>query len=386
MILVALAGAAFGALIAAYSMSRRAKQHDRARHAVMVERKEHDDRTARDLGLLLAAVDALDDGIIIVDNERVELVRNAAMTTTIASRRAHVLIDEAIEAMLRDALAGVPSSRELSLFGPPNQVLALHAAPLASGRAIGGVAWVRDITKPRHADEVRRDFVANVSHELRTPIGGLGLLAETMVEESDVDVMRDFAVRIVRESERLAHLVADLLDLSQLEADAPAEHTPTKIGAIVRAAVEQTAGAAHASSIAVRAERIDEGLVVMADRRQVLSAVVNLLDNAVKYSEPGGVVEVTVDRLDQQVAIMVRDRGIGIPARDLDRIFERFYRVDRARSRDTGGTGLGLSIVRHAAQSQGGDVSVISLEGEGSAFTLTLPLAEPSNPTDSEAC
>jgi two-component system sensor histidine kinase SenX3 len=380
LILVAFASAAIGALIATFTMARQAAARGRASSAAIANEIERTAVLARGRDLLTAAVAAFDAGVVVVDRQGDELMRNVAMSRLTGSRRVQVLVDEACEGMLRGALAGESSSRELPLFGPPHLVLSIRAAPLTKDdRVVGAVAWVIDVTQPHRVDDVRKDFVANVSHELRTPIGALGVLAETMVDETDIEVTRKFAARIVREADRLARLVDDLLDLSQLEADAPVERELVDVDVIVRAAIEQVASAAEAATIGVRAGMIAPDLRVTADRRQLVSAVYNLLDNAVKYSEPGSTVDVTVDRLERSVAIMVRDRGIGIPSRDLERIFERFYRVDRARSRETGGTGLGLSIVRHVARAHGGDVSVISHEGEGSAFTLSLPLAESSN-------
>ncbi len=334
---------------------------------------------ARERDRLAEAFDALQDGVIVVDDQGDLLVRNVAARAFSGTRRAEVLAEDASRELLESALRGMPSEREITLVGPPRRVIELRAAPLwERGRVVGAVVGIRDVTEPRRVDDVRRDFVANVSHELRTPIGALAVLAETMTDETNFEVMRRFAERIAREAERLAHIVDDLLDLTQLEANAGGEPEPVDVRSAVHAAVEQIASAAEAANIELHVASIDPHVVIRADRRQVISAVSNLVDNAVKYSEPGSVVDIDVDVGDRRVGIMVRDRGVGIPTRDLERIFERFYRVDRARSRETGGTGLGLSIVRHVAHAHGGDVSVISHEGEGSAFTLTFPLVDGS--------
>jgi two-component system, OmpR family, sensor histidine kinase SenX3 len=330
---------------------------------------------ARERDRIAEAFDALDDGVIVADAQGDELVRNSAARSLATSRRSGVFTDEASASLLAAALRGVPSEQELALVGPPRRVLALRAVPLWDrGRVVGAVVGIRDITEPRRVDDVRRDFVANVSHELRTPIGALAVLAETMADETDIGVMRQFAERITREADRLARIVDDLLDLSQLEGDPNVEREIADVRSLVHAAVEQVSGAAEAAHIEVRVAEIDPTLTILAERRQVVSAVFNLLDNAIKYSEPGSAVDVDVQVGERSVAVMVRDHGVGIPTRDLERIFERFYRVDRARSRETGGTGLGLSIVRHVAQAHDGEVSVISHEGEGSAFTLSFPL------------
>ena len=182
---------------------------------------------------------------------------------------------------------------------------------------------------------------------------------------------------MVSESERLARIVEDLLDLSIVEAQERAGREPFPVTALVGDAIDQVRWAAEAAGISIDASQVPTSLRVECDRRQVVSAIFNLLDNAVKYSEAGQPVEVTAERSADRCAIAVRDRGIGIPSRDLERVFERFYRVDRARSRQTGGTGLGLAIVRHVAQNHGGEVTVESHEGEGTTFTLFLPAAEP---------
>ncbi len=332
---------------------------------------------ARERDRIAEAFDALDDGVIVADAQGDELVRNTAARALGAARRTGVLADEASAALLDAARRGVPSEQELALVGPPRRVLALRAAPLWDrGRVVGAVVGIRDVTEPRRVDDVRRDFVANVSHELRTPIGALAVLAETMTDETDITVMRQFAERITREADRLARIVDDLLDLSQLEGAHNIEREIVDVRSLVNAAIEQVSGAAEAAHIEIRVTEIDPGLTILAERRQIVSAVFNLLDNAIKYSEPGSAVDIDVQVGEQSVAVMVRDHGVGIPTRDLERIFERFYRVDRARSRETGGTGLGLSIVRHVAQANDGEVSVMSHEGEGSAFTLSFPLVD----------
>jgi two-component system sensor histidine kinase SenX3 len=339
----------------------------------LAEETERSALLARARDRLAGAFDALEDGVIVVDDQGEIVVMNTVAERYQGARRADVLAGEAASELLTDALRGVPGERELALFGPPRVVLQLRAEPLwTRGRVVGAVVWVRDVTEPRRVDDVRRDFVANVSHELRTPIGALALLAETMADETDLDQMRAFAERMVREADRLARIVDDLLDLSLLEAEHSDVHEIVDVRSVVHDAVEQVASAADAAAIALHVAAVPQGLKVEGDRRQLVSAVFNLLDNAIKYSEPGAAVDVTVEEGNQSVAVMVRDHGIGIPTRDLERIFERFYRVDRARSRDTGGTGLGLSIVRHVAHAHGGEVSVISHEGEGSVFTLSV--------------
>jgi len=224
---------------------------------------------------------------------------------------------------------------------------------------------------------VRRDFVANVSHELKTPIGALALLAETIAASDEPETARALMDQVLRETDRLARIVDDLLDLSLIEAQESPTREQMPVHVLLDEAVERVRALALAHGMPLRYDEPSHDLAIECDPTKLLGAITNLLDNAIKYSEEGGTVELFTERLQGRVVIVVRDHGIGIPSRDLERIFERFYRVDRARSRATGGTGLGLSIVRHVAQAHGGDVSVESTEGQGSTFRLALPLVAP---------
>jgi two-component system sensor histidine kinase SenX3 len=327
---------------------------------------------------LAAALHAVTDGVMVVDGDGQVILCNAAASRFNGARHSDAVAEQAITELLEHARRGQPAERELILFGPPKQTLLLRAFPLPDlGAPNGAVAFVRDVTEARRTENMRRDFVANVSHELRTPIGALAVLAEAIAGGSESEITSQLADRMVSESERLARIVEDLLDLSIVEAQERAGREPLPVTALVGDAVDQVRWAAEAKGIAIDALNVPVDLRVDCDRRQVVSAIFNLLDNAVKYSEAGQPVEVTAERRDDRAAIAVRDHGIGIPSRDLERIFERFYRVDRARSRQTGGTGLGLAIVRHTAQAHGGEVTVESHEGEGTTFTLFLPAAAP---------
>ncbi|MFJ3032773.1 two-component system, OmpR family, sensor histidine kinase SenX3 [Curtobacterium sp. 314Chir4.1] len=235
-----------------------------------------------------------------------------------------------------------------------------------------------DLTESRRIDEVRRDFVANISHELKTPIGAIGLLSETLVAAADEPQhVRKFAAQLVTESERLAALTKDIIELSRLQSvDALENSEETSIDRIVQAAVDANEIVARARDIElVRAKK--SKLRVMGDPGLLQIAVSNLIANAVKYSPDGTRVGVGVRSAKGFVEIAVTDQGVGIPEADLDRVFERFYRVDPARSRATGGTGLGLAIVKHVVGNHGGDVRVWSQPGKGSTFTIRLPEADP---------
>jgi two-component system sensor histidine kinase SenX3 len=263
----------------------------------------------------------------------------------------------------------------LQLFGPPRAVLEIEAVPLeVDGELVGGAAFVYDVSEIHRVESVRRDFVANVSHELKTPIGALELLAETLASETDPTATRPLAELMVKEAERLGRIVDDLLDLSLIETQESPRREPTPVGVLLDDALDRVRPGAASRGIEIVVDDKAEGALVACDRRQMVSAIANLLDNAVKYSEVDSQiwVETSVER--DQLAIEVTDEGIGIPSRDLERIFERFYRVDHARSRETGGTGLGLAIVRHVVHAHGGTVRVESVEGQGSTFRIVVPL------------
>ncbi|MDQ1521375.1 MAG: two-component system, OmpR family, sensor histidine kinase SenX3 [Actinomycetota bacterium] len=332
---------------------------------------------------LALALEATSDGVVVVDPNGTVVLRNAPADRFHGARHADVLAEEAMGELLAGACRGEAGERELPLFGPPQQVLHVRALPLVHEHAIvGAVAFVRDVSKTRRVESVRRDFVANVSHELKTPIGALGLLAETIASgNDDLVVMQRLAERVVLEADRLGDIVDDLLDLSLIEAQESPTRDPLPVPLLVGEAIDQVRAAADVASVPVSIVGRIPDVELVCDRRQILSALVNLLENAIKYSEPDAPVEIAAALEHGRVRIMVRDRGIGIPKRDLERIFERFYRVDRARGRQAGGTGLGLSIVRHVAQAHGGEVTVESVEGEGSTFALHLPVVQRPTPS-----
>ena len=314
---------------------------------------------------LAAALEALPLGVVVAAADGEVVFRNAASDDLLGPTAA-----DAVAELLAGASAGQPAEKTLELFGPPRRTLSLTATPLPGGAA---AVVVDDVSDRLRLDAVRRDFVANVSHELKTPVAALGLLAETLAGEDDVAVVHRLAGRMQDDAFRVARVIDDLLDLSRLESEEAARHEPVRVADVVAQAADHVRAAADARGVRLECSGVPRSLAVPGERRQLVSALANLLDNAVKYSPGGATVEVTAATDGSAVEVTVRDAGIGIPARDLDRIFERFYRVDRGRGRDTGGTGLGLSIVRHVASNHGGDVLVESVEGEGSAFTLRLP-------------
>jgi two-component system sensor histidine kinase SenX3 len=253
---------------------------------------------------------------------------------------------------------------------PPRHVTA-RVAPLSSQLVL---ALVEDRTRERRVESIRRDFVANVSHELKTPVGAIKLLSDAVIDAADdPEAVQRFAGRMRTESERLARLVQQIIELSRLQGDDPLdEPVDVPVDKIIARAIDENVTDAKTRSIQLTRHGT-EGLVLLGNREQVAVAVSNLVANAVAYSAEGSTVVVSATGHELAVDLSVTDRGIGIPAGELDRIFERFYRVDPARHRSTGGTGLGLSIVKHVAASHGGEVKVWSVEGQGSTFTLTLP-------------
>ncbi|WP_121257935.1 sensor histidine kinase [Nocardioides ferulae] len=253
----------------------------------------------------------------------------------------------------------------------PNRHVTARVAPLGSRLVL---ALVEDRTRERRVEAVRRDFVANVSHELKTPVGAIRVLAEAVHDAAeDPTAVKRFADRMLTESERLTRLVQQVIELSRLQDDDPLD-APTMLALdeVVAVAVDTSAIDAEAKRISIVTSGTT-GLHVVGNEEQVTAAVANLVANAVSYSDPDSTVLVTTKAEDGRAEISVVDQGIGIPADEIDRIFERFYRVDPARHRSTGGTGLGLSIVKHVAATHGGEVRVWSVEGQGSTFTLSLP-------------
>ncbi|SDT03830.1 two-component system, OmpR family, sensor histidine kinase SenX3 [Nocardioides scoriae] len=255
--------------------------------------------------------------------------------------------------------------------GFPSRHVTARVAPLSSQLVL---ALVEDRTRERRVESIRRDFVANVSHELKTPVGAIKLLSDAVIDAADdPEAVQRFAGRMHKESDRLARLVQQIIELSRLQGDDPlVEPLAVEADAIVARAIDESATDAQARRITV-VHQGTRGLWLLGNREQISVALGNLVANAVTYSPEGSTVVVSATGHDTTVDLAVTDQGIGIPSSEIDRIFERFYRVDPARHRSTGGTGLGLSIVKHVAASHGGEVRVWSVEGQGSTFTLTLP-------------
>jgi two-component system, OmpR family, sensor histidine kinase SenX3 len=326
------------------------------------------------LALIRGSMDALPFGVVVMEQGATVDWRNLVARNLLGPTRTGLVIDEAVKRQRAEALVGRTSTETIEVQGPPNRVLVVSAVPInRSEQGASGVVIIEDITARAHLEAVRKDFVANISHELRTPVGALALLAETLQDETDPEVVSRFAGKLVDESHRVARIVDDLLELSVLEGEAAKHRNEENIHDIVSDALERVRTLAESRSIALDTSAVDVDLVAPCERRQLVSAVSHLVENATKYSEVGGVVAVAAERVGDDITIRVTDAGVGIPAKEVGRIFERFYRVDPARSRNTGGTGLGLAIVRHVASNHNGDVTVESTEGVGSTFRLRLP-------------
>ena len=326
------------------------------------------------LNRLVVALSHITDGVVLADEHGEIVFRNATAEAYAAARHGDALAERTLIDLLTKALAGHEGTEPLELWGPPRRTLVLSAYPLHDGqRVVGALATVEDVSEKRRLDAVRRDFVANIGHELKTPVGALSLLSDALADETEVEEFRRLSASIQREAIRLGQIIDDLLDLSRIEAQETHVREPVEVALLITEAVGRVRTKAEHRGIRLEVPSIDDSLVILGDRRQLLTALDNLLENAVKYSDDGSSVRVAAAMVGEHLTITVEDHGIGIPTRDLERVFERFYRVDRARARDTGGTGLGLSIVRHVAHNHGGEVHVVSREGEGTTFTLSLP-------------
>lgn len=343
------------------------------RLANMVHMDESDEMPRR----VQAAFDSVSAAAIVVDADGVELLRNQQAQPYQNARHGDVLVENEMQARLHDALLGEMTEQDLHLHGPPERHLLIIGSPLiADGELLGAVVLVDDISEQQRLEKVRRDFVANVSHELRTPVGALSLLAETLEGETDPSVISSFLSRIQDESTRLAMLIDDLLDLSRIEGAGEADSVEVELGGVLQESFAAVRSAAEHKNIEMTLDVFDEATVI-GDRSQLVSAASNLLGNAIKYTDEGGTVSGRIVSHGTDVAVVVSDTGIGIPQKDLNRVFERFYRVDRGRASKTGGTGLGLSIVRNVVVNHGGRVEVTSQEGVGSTFSMILPVGGP---------
>jgi two-component system sensor histidine kinase SenX3 len=347
------------------------------------------DRTRSDVGNRRAAaafvLDQMDEAAVVVDGtDRPVLTNGAAHSMGIvrADRLASAELRDLTRQVRRDARV---RQTEIELRRTDDSTpIAVRARVVAAGGSDVAIV-VTDLSPARRLDAVRRDFVANISHELKTPVGAIMVLGEALTEAGDdPEAVRRFGLRLQREGARLSGLVTELIELSRLEgAGEPVSLTRVSTREVVAEAMEANRALADNRHIAMFVE-LDGDVVVPADRPQLVSALSNLINNAVAYSPDGSGVVITVRAEDEAVSIAVTDRGVGIDPGDVPRLFERFYRVDPARSRETGGSGLGLAIVKHVVHNHGGEIAVTSTPGAGSTFTVRLPLPD-STDTDHTA-
>ena len=360
---------------------------------------EHWRRSEEERRRLAAVLAGLTEGIVLLDRYgRVLLTNDVArgLWPQLSPRlrgRYHIELfqDAACDRALSEALAsGEARQAELALAGPPARHFRLRALPIRADQAptlspaaaeprgtgaAGVLVVVEDVTRQKAVDQIRRDFVANVSHELQTPLTSVRGYAETLLGEEGLAAPERarFLGHILREADRMAGLVRDLLALAQLEAPRWADSEPVDLAALARAVASSEEARAGERGLRLQVEAGAPPLLVSGRPEELRRALANLVQNAIAYTAPGGDVRISVERRGGEAAVSVADTGAGIAAEALPRVFERFYRVDRGRSRETGGTGLGLAIVKHTAEGHGGRIEVESQVGRGSRFTLLLP-------------
>jgi len=345
-------------------------------------------RRLRDLAQNRALTDAMlagmVEGVLVMDaHGRLQLANDAARAMLrmdddgIGRHYTEVIRHPDIVSQVSHALVGdEPAGAEVTLAIDPNRVFVARAAPARAPRGDGAVLVLHDISDLRRADRIRRDFVANVSHELRTPLTAIRGYVEALLDENPNEQSREFLEVIFRHTHRMERLVGDLLRLARLDARQElADRVPVDLLSIVKGVAAELEPAAAARNSAVQLS-IDEGARhVVTDGAHLHDVLRNLLENAINYSPERGAVTIAAAKRGDRIEIEVADSGPGIPAGDLERVFERFYRVDKSRARNPGGTGIGLAIVKHLVQLLGGEVRAGNREGEGAVFTVTLPAA-----------
>jgi signal transduction histidine kinase len=368
----AIAGALVGAAVAALVAGTRARRlrEELARSAAALGERE---RTAAESAAVRRIIDdAMHDGVLLFDGSGQLVHANEASEGHMVRRPASIaqLFPAAAADMAAAVVAsGEPQVAEVETASPPRW-LRFAATPAGDG---GVLVVVSDVTEARRIELIRRDFVVNASHELKTPAASIRAAAEMLLEalRDDPASAGHFARTLEQEAERLSRIVADLLDLSRLEAGGDPEGS-VHLDSLVAEEGHRFEDRAKAAGLTldIRTEAVPP---IHGSERDLALMVGNLIDNAIRYTSKGGDVDVSVTASDGEVRIRVVDSGIGIPQRDLTRVLERFYRVDRGRSRTSGGTGLGLSIVRHVAENHGGSVTVQSEVGRGTTVDVVLP-------------
>ncbi len=351
------------------------------------------ERLAGEREHLLTVLGSMSEGVLVADAGGRSMLVNApwrelfGVTGEAEGRTVLELTRQtALERMISETLeSGQGRQIELDVTRGRRRTVILASSPLPDGAGV--VVLARDLTPLLRVGEIRRDFVANVSHELKTPLSAIRGFAETLREGAldDRETAGRFLDRILKQCQRLEALLSDLLTLSRLEEPAARSHWgEIDVGAVLDEAIELTAEGAVERGVELSVDR-QPVPPIQGDAEAIVRLCINLLENAIKYNRPGGRVEVRLAAEDDRIVLEIADTGIGIAPESVDRLFERFYRVDKGRSRDEGGTGLGLAIVKHAAQLHGGSVEVESELGTGSRFRVTLPLSGSATPDPSVA-
>ena len=361
-----LSGAVATAVVA-FVISKRSSEELNV--AIQNESETNTTNTEDQLESLMDALDLLPIGVVIVDAKLNRRLRNNAAAAMTGVRYVDILVDQAVDEMLEQIKTTKSGERVLEAVAGTTRFFKIRGQDMDHQRAI---VTIEDITEKSRIDTVQTDFVANLSHELKTPIGAVAALADSLNGETETEVVWRLAERIVTESHRMSRIVDDLLDLSRVEFGGTDEWTEIDLGPVLVEVVSTNQHSAKRQGLGLSLTGSAE-LMVRGDRSHLVSVFSNLVDNAIKYSEAGGIVLVESMIQGDEIVVNVTDHGIGIAERDQKRIFERFYRVDKARSRATGGTGLGLSIVRHIVLEHGGSIDVRSEEGIGSTFMVRLP-------------
>jgi signal transduction histidine kinase len=376
-VVVAIAVIAVIAAAAGWRRSEREARtwEERALAAEAIGREQQldalEDRKVRDLTL-----STMHEGVLLIDSDARVAFANDAIGRHLPASPA--TLEAILPFSLRTAIEDTRERREPSSVlvetGVPTRWLRGTITPAADGATL---VVIRDVTQQRRLESVRRDFVANASHELKTPAATIQAAAETLrrAAEEDPAAVPRFAQQLEREAVRLSRIVADLLDLSRLESGSSLDDL-VSLGAVAREEGQRLEEAADAAGVALEIEAIGER-PLRGSHQDLALLLRNLVDNAIRHSHEGSQVRVEIDSDDSKVTLRVKDTGIGIPSKDITRVFERFYRVDRARSRDTGGTGLGLAIVKHVVENHGGTIEVESELGRGTEFVVRFPAAAP---------
>jgi two-component system phosphate regulon sensor histidine kinase PhoR len=360
--------------------------------SVAPQLETHMARLEQDRQQLRAVLSGMAEGVIAIDARRRLLFANASAdrlfnldATSVGRLVPELIRSPQVQGAVESTLGSpepyrgeiVLTSREVSLRVHA-RVLAVHGTPLPGTPPPGAVLVFHDVTELRRLERMRQDFVANVSHELKTPLASIKAYAETLLDWAlhDENVNVRFLKRIEEQADRLNQLIVDILSLARIESGQEVfEHKPLALAPVIGSCIESHRRRAEARSLGLNFDLgpLDDETLVMADEEAIRQIFDNLIDNAIKYTPDGGSVGINCRMEGDLVAIEVADTGIGIPRDDLPRVFERFYRVDKARSRELGGTGLGLSIVKHLVQSIGGQITVNSRVGAGSQFTVQFP-------------